>query len=380
MKSRFITSLFILFSIATLHAAKITWTPETGYQSDEVEMSGLLPEETRQVLNLMNSARQAEEFESRGRGKLHYAKKGGNDFSEGKQVKSYRKALKKYRKIVKKFPKSQYAPEAYNRIALISLARNEIDDAYEAYERMAWDYPNYGSFNETIGEMYKIAETRLNTHRVKIFGVIPGFLNIDRAVSYFERIYYIAPYSDYSPLALLNIAQTWDEKGKDDMAIYALDRLVLKYPDSVHAPDAYLKLAKKHTEQTNGPYYDQSSTKTAISFYQDFLFQYPEDDGVVIAETELTDAQNTMAMSKVKIADFYYYKRKKLEAAKVIYNEAITLAPKSATAKLARIKIDQIQAKLDVQEAITEEEQKALADKDQKTAKKRARRKILGIF
>ena len=42
-------------------AANITWDPTNGYQSDEVELSGLLPEEIQKILDWMNSGRKAEE-------------------------------------------------------------------------------------------------------------------------------------------------------------------------------------------------------------------------------------------------------------------------------------------------------------------------------
>lgn len=356
MKKLVKISIFLLLPLFQLSGAEITWDAENGYQSDEIELSGLLPEEINRVLNWMNSGRKAEE------------------------KKSYRAALRRYKRVVKKYPKSQYAPEAYSRIAQIGLARNRIDDAFEAFEKIAWVYPNYGSFNQTIGEMYKIAYARLHTYRGKIFWILPGFKNTDRANTYFERIIYIAPYSDYAPLSLMNIAQTWDKKGEDDMAIYALDRLVLNYSDSLLAPDAYLKLAKTHSDQTRGPYYDQSSTENAITFFQDFLYQYPENAGVAIAEEGLTEAQNQMALSKLKIADFYYYKRSRLESAKVIYNEAITIAPKSKTAAVARKKLDEIQKKLDLREEISEKKQKAKDAALEKKVKTRAKRKVLGIF
>lgn len=347
----------LLIPVFSASAANITWSESEGYQSDEIELSGLLPEEISQIMSLMNTGRT---LETKNR---------------------YKKAIKKFRRVSKKFPKSQYAPEALHRIALISLKRNKLDDAFEAFQTIAWTYPNYGSFNDTIGEMYKIANARLNTYRVKIFGVFPGFLNKDRAIKYFEQIVYISPYGDYAPLSLMHVANTWDKMGNDQMAIYALNRLVVNYPNSMLTPDAYLKLAETYSDQVSGPYYDQRATEEAITLFQDFLYQYPDDKQVARAEIGLENAEDIMAMSKMKIADFYNFKRSRYKAAQVLYNEAITIAPKSASADVARTRLSEIEKKIAEIDTATEEVDQKLAEEEmQKKAQKRAKRKILGIF
>lgn len=340
-------------------AANITWDPTNGYQSDEVELSGLLPEEIQKILDWMNSGRKAEE------------------------AKSYRSALRKYKRVHKRYPKSQYAPEALFRTSQIRLKQNKIDHAFEAFELIAYVYPSYGSFNDTIGEMYKIAVRRQESYRVKIFGIFPGFLNYDRAVKYFERIVAIAPYSDYAPLALMNVAQIWGKRKNDTMAIYSLDRLITNYPRSFLTPDAYIQLASTHSDLVRGPYYDQRNTEDAITYFEDFLIQFPQNNRVDEAEAGLSDSQNVMALSKVKIGDFYFHKRANFHAAKVLYNEAITLAPKSGSAEMAREKLDMITAreeKLGGEQEAEAERKAPTVEELEKKAEKRAKRKVLGIF
>lgn len=348
--------IFLASFASSLSAdTKITWTPEKGYQSDEVDLSGLLPEEQQKILKWMNDARRAE------------------------QKRNYSKAVKLYKRVSKKYPKNLYSPEAYYRTAVIQLERNNVDKAFEAFNTIAWVYPNYGSFNETLGEMYKIAVARLETYRDKIFWVIPGFKNTDRAIQYFERIVAIAPYSDYAPLSLMNVAKAWSDKNSDAMTIFALDRLVTNYPNSFLTSDAYLKLAQTHYGLIKGPEYDQRATEDAITFFEDFLIQYPENQQVDQAETGLSGAKNILSMSKLKMGDFYYFKRSKYDAAKILYNEAITIAPVSKSAETARKRLEKI-------EAIVGEDPETLAaetltnEQIQENARKRAKRKILGIF
>lgn len=352
--------MFVLsFAALGANAANLTWDPINGYQSDEVELSGLLPQEIQRVLDWMNAGRKAEEK--------------GN----------YRVALKKYKRVNKKHPKSQYAPESLFRTTQIRLKQNKIDRAFDAYELIAYVYPSYGSFNDTIGEMYKIAVRRQESYRQKIFGIFPGFLNYDRAIRYFERIVAIAPYSDYAPLSLMNIAQVWSKRKNDTMAIYSLDRLITHYPKSFLTPDAYIQLANTHANLVRGPYYDQTNTEDAITFFEDFLIQFPSNNRVDEAEEGLYNTQNVMALSKVKIGDFYFHKRSDFHAARVLYNEAITIAPKSGTAEIARNKIKMIEAKEEkrgIKDEPEAEREAPTVEEMEKKAEKRAKRKVLGIF
>ena len=357
---RHLIPTLVLFLLALgANAANLSWDSANGYQSDEVELSGLLPQEIQRILDWMNAGRKAEE------------------------KRNFRTALRKYKRVQKKYPKSQYAPEALFRTSQIRLRQNKIDKAFDAYELIAYVYPSFGSFNDTIGEMYKIAVRRQENYRVKIFGIFPGFLNYDRAIAYFERIVVIAPYSDYSPLALMNVAQIWAKRKNETMAIYSLDRLITNYPRSFLTPDAYIQLASTHASLVRGPFYDQSNTEDAITFFDDFLIQFPANSRVDEAEGGLEGAEDVMALSKVKIGDFYFHKRANFHAAKVLYNEAITIAPNSGSAEMARNKITMIEAKeekLGGEQAAEAERKAPTVEELEKKAEKRARRKVLGIF
>jgi len=350
----------LLFALALpLRAGEITWSPEIGYQSDEIELSGITPEESAKILDWMNEGRQAEEA--------------GRDG----------KAKRRYKRVYKRFPKSQYAPEALHRTALIHLSKNKIDKAFDSLEAIAWNYPNYGSFNAILGRMYEIAVARLETYRPKLLGVIPGFLNRDRAIEYFERIVIIAPYSDYAPLSLMKVSKGHAKEGEDMLAIHALNRLVTNYPRSFITPDAYLELAKTHAGLIKGPKYDQGETKSAITYYKDFLAQYPQSQSVAEAEKGLTKTQNELAQSKITKGDFYYRHRNNYYAAKVFYNEAITIAPRSEAAEEARQRLEEVEKRLEKREveAIAEKPQEAPSLEDmQRKAQQESRRKILGIF
>ncbi len=302
--------------------ADLVWNAQTGWRVDGGVLSGLTGTEGRNALDLMNKARAAEEKEN------------------------YASAASTYEKIAKKYINSIYAPEALYRAARARLARKQYNKAFEDFQEVIRQYPNTKRFNEIIGEQYRITSALLDGARNRIFwGLIPSFTNREKAVQNFEVVLNNAPYSDYAPLALMNITRGHQRLGNHEEAIDALDRLINNYPQHLLLPDAYLKLAQTHASLVEGPEYDQASSRDATSYYEDFMILFPNDPNVSAAAKGASDMKTMLASSKVRMGDFYFYKRDNYTAAKVLYNEAITVYPDSEIAVLARKKLVAVEAK-----------------------------------
>lgn len=309
-----------LLILAGTGRAELVWSRDAGWRVEGGALSGLIGEDGRRAIDQMNKAR---------------------DYEEGS---NYGKAAKAYERVGKRFGNSVYAPEAYYRAGRMRLERKQYYKAHEDFQQVVGRYPNYTRFNEIIGEQYRIASALLDGARNYIWGVIPGFRNREKAIEYFEILLVTAPYSDYAPLSLMNIARTHQRMGNDEEAIDALDRMINFYPQSLLTPDAYLKLAQTHASLVEGPYYDQASTREAITYFEDFMILYPSDAGVSAAEKGLGDMKKVLAESKLKIGDFYFYKRDNYMAARVFYNEAITAYPDSSVAVKARDQLVKVEA------------------------------------
>ena len=300
--------------------ADLVWTPSTGWKSEGGVLSGMIAEEGRNALDSMNKARAEEEHGS------------------------HSSAMSRYESVAKKYPNSIYAPEALYRSARIRLERHQYFKAFDSFQDVVSRYPNSPHFNEIIGEQYRIANTLLEGGRNRYFGIIPGFKNRAKGITYFEKVIETAPYSDYAPLALMNVARGHQQMGEPEEAIDALDRMINNYQQSLLAPDAYYKLAQTHAALVQGPDYDQASTRQAITYFEDFLIQFPADTNVPAVDKGLADARKVFAESKIKIGDFYFYKRDNYKAARVFYNEAITSYPDSTSAADARKRLAEVDA------------------------------------
>ncbi|TVR53852.1 MAG: outer membrane protein assembly factor BamD [Puniceicoccaceae bacterium] len=311
---------FLLFLPLAALQAQLRWEPGLGYVDDQIPFVGLLPEEAREALGWLNQGRFAEE--------------------DG----SYITALRHYRRVFRRHPNSAYAPEALYRTGRVREERRQFAKAFEAYERVARAYPDYPRFNHIIGQMYNIAQRLQDGERMYAFGVIPGFRNRDRAINFFERVVIVAPYNDFAPLALMNAARGYQRARRSLNAIDALDRFINVYPDHMLAPEAYLKLAEAHAGLVDGPAYDQGATREALSYFEDFLIIFPNHPSVARAEDGLAEMNEVLAESKMILADFYFFRRDNYRAARVFYNEAITVAPNSEAAALARKRLERLEA------------------------------------
>ena len=302
--------------------ADLTWTPNTGWKVEGGALSGLTGASGRTALNLMNKARADEE--------------------SGKSS----SAMSIYEKVAKKYSASIYAPEALYRAGLIRTERRQYFKAFEDLQTVLQRYPNTKRFDEVIGEQYRIAAALLNGARNHAFGWIPMFTNRIRGIQYFEVILINAPYSDYAPLSLMDAARGYQLIKETDAAIDALDRLVNTYPQSVLAPVAYLKLGDMFASLSQGPQYDQASTKQAMTYYDDYMILYPGDSDIAKAAAGVDKMKTILAESKIYIGDFYFYKRLNFTAARVFYNEAITAYPDSDPARIAKKRLIDVDAKV----------------------------------
>jgi outer membrane protein assembly factor BamD len=302
--------------------AQLDWSPETGWVIDENTWAGLSGQDVQGATALMNNARAAEERGNKG------------------------KAIRLYKKVFKKYPNSIFSPEALYRQGHLRLSRREYFRGFDSFQTIMSLYPNYAQFEEVLATQYGIAEALMNGARNYYWGWVPSFKSRSRSITYFEWIIANAPYSDYAPLSLMNIARTQKRQNNVPYAIDALDRLINNYAQSLLAPDAYLQLAQTHASLVEGPDYDQESTREAITYFEDFMILFPDDPGLAEAQHGLDQMRTVLAESKMVLGDYLLKYRKNYQGARVFYNEAITSYPNSDVAARARAQLDIIEQRM----------------------------------
>lgn len=254
------------------------------------------------------------------------------------------RALRTFREITKDYPHTDVAPNAYSRLGEIYRDTRKWEKSFKTFQAIIDGYPDYEGFDQTVARQFEIAEALMEGARGRFLRVFPGFKKYDTAQEYMEQVYQNAPAGKTAPLALMNLARIAQQQDDNDAAIDALDRLVNNHAQSILAPDAHLKLAGIYASLAKGDMYDQGATLEAINYYEDFLILYPESHLVGEAEKALKRMREINAQSKLRTAEFYYIYRKNQRAAINFYNETITVAPDSEAAKIAKDKIEAINA------------------------------------
>ncbi|HLS27648.1 MAG TPA: outer membrane protein assembly factor BamD [Opitutales bacterium] len=324
LQSRLLQSALLLLFFAgafTLHG-QLAWDPEIGWHIED-QPDSQLPR-TRGLI-LMTMAREAQD--------------------EGHQG----LALRLYRSVQREAGNSIFAPEAHFQSSTIRMERKQWTKAFDNLQAIVDQYPNYPKFRKVIRRQFEIADGLRQGKRLRLFWKIPGFKSPERAIDYFKQIVENAPYSEEAPIALLKAAQLQSgTPTKLDETIDLYDRFINDYPDHERVSDAYFGLADAFSTQMQGPAYDQGANREAISYFEDFIILYPDHPRAGQAEERVLEMSQVLAENRILLGDFYSRYRKNYTAARIFYNEAITIAPLAETAEKAREKlarIDQIDAR-----------------------------------
>lgn len=312
---------FLLLFGGTLNAQ---WNPLDWFDSDDDE-----------ELISLDVASQAEESEA-----AAMLENGKARLSSG----STGSANRTFKKIIKNYPNAQATAEARFLHGQILMTKGRWAKAFDSFQELIDNHADYQNFDRVIGAQFECATALMEGARGRILWIIPGFRQYDKAIDQFEQIVRNAPYGDYAPLSLMNIAIISEQEEDPEIAIDALDRLINYYPQSMLAADAYYNMAETYSNLVKGAEYDQGSTRQAISYYEDFLILFPQSSYLGEVEANLESMENLLASSRLSLGDFFYNYRANNTAALVFYNETITIAPESESAAEARQRIDDIEA------------------------------------
>jgi outer membrane protein assembly factor BamD len=253
-----------------------------------------------------------------------------------------RTALRNFKRVYNRYPVSTYAAPSLLYTGEIQMERRKWDKALEAFQTLLIRHPEFPRFNEILNHQYEMAVALAEGDGVRLLGLFP-YRAYNRSVSHFENLINNAPYSDLAPLALMNVARIHQHQGNTAEAIDALDRLINNYPASTLTDIAYLELAQTFSDLVTGPEYDQGATREAISYYQDFLILFPNNERVEEGEVGLSENLDVLARSKLLIGEFYFRHRSAYRAAEIFFNEAITVSPTSPSADRARAYLARIE-------------------------------------
>jgi outer membrane protein assembly factor BamD len=262
-------------------------------------------------------------------------------------AKNYEGALIAYKRFLKTYPRSNLASKAQLQVADLLLIQGRWSAAFDAYQKLITTYPNTPEFEGAVARQVLIANSYLDLSRIMVLGYsvpVPGITGAERAQKMYEAILKNAPFSIYAPIVQFNLGLAFERLKAIKQARDAYQRVLDKYPNSDVCDDAlyqiayiYMRLGLTSSSQ------DLSALVLSKETFEDFLLQYPQSEKAPQARDNLATIGRTEAGNLLDIAQYYDWS-KNYKAAIVYYNDIIRKQPKSADAKTAKTRIEELRS------------------------------------
>jgi outer membrane protein assembly factor BamD len=254
-------------------------------------------------------------------------------FYDGKK---YDDAMREFRKLLKAYPRSFEASESEYYLGLIEETRDNLYEAYKAYQKVIDKYPFSERIQELIEREYKIGEEFLGGAKRKSLGVTLPVEN--PAIEIFTKVVENSTYGSLAPAAQYKLGLVFKGLLRYYEAEDAFNKVISNYPDSNWVEAAKFQLASCRAATSRGPDYDQVATNEAKQQFEQFLRENPDALLSQEAEKNIELLREKEAESNYNIAIFYE-KQKANEAAKVYYQDIVDNYPRSPWAAKALEKL-----------------------------------------
>jgi len=253
------------------------------------------------------------------------------------EAKKYEEAKSEFKKLLRAYPKSLEAAESQYYLGLTEEAQDNLYEAYLAYQKVIDKYPFSERIQEVIGREYKIAEAFMSGHKRKALGIT---LPVDNpAIEIFTKIVQNSTYGPLAAAAQYKLGLVLKSLARYYEAEEAFNKVISNYSDSEWAEAARFQIASCRQALSQGPDYDQGSTKEAKEKFQEFVREHPEATLSGDAEKNIAELKEKEAESKYNIGRFYE-KQKDYTAAKIYYED---IASNYSDSKWAAKAIERLQ-------------------------------------
>ncbi|MDP2938582.1 MAG: outer membrane protein assembly factor BamD [Candidatus Omnitrophota bacterium] len=256
--------------------------------------------------------------------------------------KNYEKAKTEFEKLIRHFGRSKEAAEAQFFIGVCLEKLNKPYEAFKAYDKVIKKYPFSERTQEIVEKEYMIADKLFKTQRSKVLEAVAG--RDYNVVEILRAVVNNAPYGKYAPIAQYKIGLFYKSIGMYPESKEEFEKVINEYPLSEWVKAAKYQIALSDAQSSLKPNYDQSSTKSALKEFEEFVKVYPEAELTTDAKKQMQDLKNIEAESNFNIAKFYE-KQKKIEPAKIYYKHIIADYPNSVWASWAMEKLEALEKK-----------------------------------
>lgn len=256
-----------------------------------------------------------------------------------------KEALELYDAVIEGYPASEQAPQALYLSGRIQQERSFLENAFKRYEKIVTHYPRYPDYGKVTAAQFEVAELLGRGAKTRFFfDFLPWFSSRKTAIQYYEAFLKYAPNSPHAAQAYLDLGELYARNKKMDKAVELLDQVTSDYPETAQAPQALAHIGEIERSLVMGTDYDQGANFKARDYYTDLLLLYPLSPEAPEAKDALNAIAEEIAESRYAIGKFYWQRRNNPNA-RILFKEAIALAPKSEVAEKARQALEKIRKK-----------------------------------
>lgn len=246
--------------------------------------------------------------------------------------KKYDEAKHELKKLLKSYPKSFEASESQYYLGLIEEAKENLYEAFQAYQKVIDKYPFSERIQEIIEREYKIGEAFMSGEKRKALGMSLPVEN--PAIEIFSKVIENSTYGPLAPKAQYKLGLVLKSLMRYYEAEEAFNKVINSYPESEWVEAAKFQIASCRAALSKGPDYDPGATKDAKEKFEEFVQEHPDAVLSREAEKNIEQLKEKEAENYFNTARFYE-KQKAYDAAKIYYNDIIKNYPESTFAAKA---------------------------------------------
>lgn len=150
--------------------------------------------------------------------------------------------------------------------------------------------------------------------------------NYDRAIQYFQGVFDYGRTNEWADDAQFYLGRAYYQSGDYILAANEFNRFTQLYRTDQRVPEAEYRRALSHYQQSPPYKLDQSSTRTAIEFFQLFLTRYPNSEWADEAGARIAELREKLA-HKLYDAAAEYEQRELYESAAYYFERVFDQYP-----------------------------------------------------
>jgi len=260
------------------------------------------------------------------------------------------KAAQLARQWLDEYPNHPRRPEALLLLGDAKVAQQHYYDSLYQYEQLVRRYPGSDQFDIALQREYHIALRFVNGLNRLFLGLrlLPAEGEGEEILI---RIQERAPGSRIGEKASITLANYYFRQGEMEHAATAYDLFLVNYPESLKRQFAMERLIEASLARFEGPPYNPTGLLEARQRLATYVNEFPAPAERIGAQALRTRISESLAQHNLRTADWYDGQGRDLSAI-VLYRRLIQQYPRTAAARTALKRVNQLEQPLTDMQAL----------------------------